>query len=210
MYHKPYFKEKDEKEILQFMQQHPFVILCGSDRNGVPEATHIPILIDQRNDKLFLIGHISRKSSHHKAFEANSNVLVIFTGPHSYVSASWYDDPQQASTWNYMTVHAKGRLRFLDESSLLNILKQTTSHFEKSSNSPALFEKLPADYVASLSNAIIGFEIEVSTLENVFKLSQNRNEQSFDNIIAHLNDQDIEAKQVASEMLKRKSQIFSS
>ena len=205
MYHKSHFKEKDEKEVLQFMQQNPFVILCGADKSGMPEATHIPVLIEQRGDKLFLIGHIVRKTDHHKTFEANPNVLAIFHGPHTYVSASWYDNPKQASTWNYMTVHAKGKLKFLDETSLLNILEQTTSHFENNDRSPALFEKLPTDYVASLSKAIIGFEIEVSSLENVFKLSQNRNKESFDNIIAHLNEQNNEAKQIASEMLKRKS-----
>jgi len=85
-------------------------------RHTHPVATQVPLFIDINEDgKILLSGHIMRKTDHHKAFEKNENVLVLFTGPHSYVSASWYTAPQTASTWNYMTVHVKGKISLLDE-----------------------------------------------------------------------------------------------
>lgn len=209
MYHIPYFKAKDEKEILQFMQEHPFVVLCGVDKNSKPVATHVPVLIEQREDGLFLKGHIMRKTDHHLAFAFNENVLGIFTGPNTYVSASWYTNPRQGSTWNYITVHAKGTLKFLDEDGLMDVLQKLTAHFENDSNSPSLFEKLAEDYVRSSAKAIIAFEIEVHSIENVFKLSQNRDEKSFENIVTRLEERDENAKQIAEEMQKRKDQFFS-
>ena len=98
--------------------------MCGCDADNNPVATQVPVFIDEKEDKLFLSGHIMRNTDHHKAFEQNPNVLAVFTGPHTYVSASWYSDKQQASTWNYMSVHAKGKLKFLEEQALLDVLKR--------------------------------------------------------------------------------------
>lgn len=211
MYNLPYFKEKDEKEVLLFMQQNPFVILSGVDADHKPVATHIPVLLEQKENALYLYGHVMRNTDHHKAFEKNPNVLAIFTGAHTYVSASLYSNPQQASTWNYITVHAKGTLHFLnDDEVLLDILKRTTSHFENNIHSPSLIEKLPNDYVTRLMKAIVAFEIKVTTVENVFKLSQNRDEKSYENIIEHLSNKDEDSTIIAAEMKKRKTKIFPS
>ena len=128
MYNLPYFKEKDPAVIKAFMQQHSFAMLIGS-KDGFPVATQVPMLIEERDEKLFFLGHFMRQTDHHKAFASNPNALCVFTGAHTYVSASWYTDPQTASTWNYMSVHAKGQLRFLDQESLLTILEKTTRHY---------------------------------------------------------------------------------
>ncbi len=208
MYNLPYFKESDLAVIKQFMREHPFVILCGCDAANKPVATQVPLLLDEREGKIFLLGHVQRKTDHQLAFERNPDVLAIFTGPHTYVSASWYGNPQTASTWNYMAVHARGRLRFLDAGGLLNILSKTTAHFENDNQSPALVEKMPEEYVQKMMNAIIAFEIEVTHLDNVFKLSQNRDEKSYHNIISHLQEGDDASNQVASEMKDRASQLF--
>src|SRR5580704_18498450 len=98
MYNIPYFKASDEKDVMAFMQSHPFVVLCGSDKNGKPVATHIPVLFEERGGKLFLLGHSMRKQSHTLAFAENAKVLAIFFGPHTYVSASWYENEKTAST----------------------------------------------------------------------------------------------------------------
>ena len=108
MYNLPYFKEEDQEVVLEFMRKHPFVFLTGVNEENKPVATQVPVFIDEKDGKFFLTGHIMRNNDHHKAFEKNPNVLAVFTGPHVYVSATWYDDPHQASTWNYMSVHAKG------------------------------------------------------------------------------------------------------
>lgn len=202
MYNIPYFKTKDKKQVVEFMHQHSFITLCGSHNNR-PVATHVPVLVEERDNRLFLHGHIMRQTDHHKAFVANHNVLAIFTGPHTYVSASWYVNKQQASTWNYMTVHAKGELRFLDEEALLNLLTKLTMHYENYESSPALVDKLPQEYTQRLMKAIIAFEIEVQEVDHVFKLSQNRDEESYNNIIAKLKQGDADAKQVAELMEQR-------
>lgn len=207
MYDLPHFKEPDPQRIHEFMQQHPFAMLIGC-LNNKPVATQVPLLIENRNGKTFLKGHIMRNTDHHKALAQNSEVLCVFSGAHTYVSASWYSNPQMASTWNYMSVHARGTLAFLPEEQLLQILKDTTAHFENNIHSPALFEKLPHDYVQRLSKAIIAFEIEVTELEHVFKLSQNRDKESYQNIIAHLQQGDAEAQAIADEMQQRTSKVF--
>lgn len=204
----PYFKEKDFATVREFMQQHPFVVVCGASTDLQPVATHIPVLIEEREGRLYLLGHIMRQTDHHKTFAQNPNVLAIFSGPHTYVSASLYSNPRQASTWNYMTVHARGQLHFLDDEGLLSLLGKLTSHFEQNADSPASFEKLPPDYVERLSKAIIAFEIEVEGIDNVFKLSQNRDESSYDHIIDHLAKGDTDSRNIATAMQQRSSQLF--
>ncbi|HEX4849211.1 MAG TPA: FMN-binding negative transcriptional regulator, partial [Puia sp.] len=129
--------------------------------------------------------------------------LAIFYGPHTYVSASWYENKKIASTWNYQAIHAKGTLKFLDEHGLLQIITGLTEHFENNPHSPSLVQKMDNEYVAKMMQAITGFEIEIHSIEHVFKLSQNRDEKSYHNIIDSLSAGDSEAKAVAAEMKKR-------
>ncbi len=208
MYSLPYFTEKDPAVVLEFMKQHPFITLCGSTANAKPVATHVPVLIKERDGKVFLQGHIMRNTDHHKAFEENPDVLAVFLGPHTYVSASWYADPRQGSSWNYMTVHAKGQLTFTDEAGLLQLLQELTAHFENNIQSPSLFEKLPNDYVSRMSKAIVAFEIAVQETDNVFKLSQNRDEASYHNIMEKLRAGNADAQVIAKEMQQRATQLF--
>ncbi|MGN6493110.1 MAG: FMN-binding negative transcriptional regulator [Agriterribacter sp.] len=204
MYTSNQFKEEDVSVVLGFIKQNPFATLCGCDADNKPVATHIPFLVEERGGQLFLLGHIMRKTDHHKALEQNPEALVIFNGPHSYISASWYTNPQTASTWNYITVHARGAVRFVDETALLDILTRTTALFENNPDSPALVEKMPEAYVSGLSKAIVGFEIAVMQLDNLFKLSQNRDEKSYKNIIEKLKEQGtVDAGRIAEEMEKR-------
>jgi transcriptional regulator len=185
------------------MQAHPFVVLCGVDEHGHPVATQVPVFIDENDGEIFLTGHIMKNTDHQKAFDINPKVLALFTGPHTYVSASWYSEPKTASTWNYITVHARGDMRFTDHEDLLHILKRTTDHFENNPHSPSNFDQLPADYIDPLSKAIVAFEIKVEELDNVFKLSQNRDHSSYHNIIDHLKQGDADAQSIADEMAKR-------
>jgi transcriptional regulator len=208
MYNLPHFKEPEMELVRQFVREHPFAVLAGCSADNEPVATQVPVFIDERDGKLFLTGHIMRNTDHQKAFANNSKVLAIFTGPHTYVSASWYKEKQQASTWNYMSVQARGDLRFLDEHALKEVLKRTTNHFEANPHSGANFEDLPSSYVEKLIHAIVAFEIEVTGLENVFKLSQNRDEKSYDNIISHLKKQGGDGEKIADQMENRKGRVF--
>lgn len=203
MYNLPYFKEDNPEVVMDFISKHPFAFLAGSDINNHPVASQVPVFLDRQNDKLFLSGHIMKNTDHHKAFVHNPNVLAIFSSPHTYVSASWYSDKKQGSTWNYISVHARGTIRFLDEAALIEVLRRTTRHFENNPNSGANFEDLSPEYVQKMSKAIVAFEIEVSSIKNVFKLSQNRDKESYQNIIQKLESQDAGGKFIAEEMRKR-------
>lgn len=210
MYNYPHYKEHEKEKVIEFMKANPFVTLIGSDSNGRIELTQTPVLLEEKEGNLFIYGHIARKSDHHKAFEQNSGVLALFTGPHTYVSGSWYTgNPHQASTWNYISVHARGQIKFLDEPALIDLLKKLSLHFENNNTaSSTVYDNLPADYREKLIKAIVAFEIEVSELDNVFKLSQNRDEKSYDNIVHQLKQQPGDSKEIGELMEKRKSNVF--
>jgi transcriptional regulator len=208
MYSLPHFKENDQQVVVEFMKQHPFAMLIGSADNK-SYATQIPMLFDERDGKMILLGHMMRRQDHQKAFEKNPEVLVVFTGPHTYVSATWYADPHQASTWNYMSVHARGAIRFLDEAGLVGALKKLTLYYENNNpRSSTVFDNLSPDYTSKLMKSIIAFEIEVKSTGNVFKLSQNRDEESYQHIMDKLSAQDEDGQRIAEEMKKRKDQLY--
>lgn len=209
MYNIPNFKENDSHVVEDFIYSHPFALLCGCDEKNKPVATQVPLLLEKVGEKYFLSGHLMRNTDHHRAFLKNEEVLAVFTGPHCYVSATWYENPRQASTWNYMSVHARGSIKFLDEDSLVNVLRQTTLRFENmNEHSSTIFDNLPVGYREHLMPAIVAFQIEVTALENVFKLSQNRDKQSYLNIIAKLNEGDENARKISSEMKMRLHKLF--
>ena len=203
MYNISYFKANNQEEIIAFMHANPFVTICGVDANGLPVATHIPILIKQEADKIILSGHIMRKQDHSNAFEINNNVLVIFSAPSAFVSASWYKEKGIASTWNYQTVHAIGKMEMKDDAHLYQLLTDLTMHFEKDPNAPTQVKNLDPEYVQQNMKAIVSFDIEVTELKNVFKLSQNRDEESHQNIQKELSKGDAACQYMAAAM-KRK------
>ena len=209
MYNLSYFKEDEQQVLLQFLNDHPFAFLTGSNSTGKQVATQIPILVEERSGEWYLQGHIMRKTDHHKALIENPQVLAVFTGPHSYVSASWYTNPQIGSTWNYMSVHIKGNIRFLPEEDLISFMQKLTLKFEgNDTNSPTVYDNLPNEFLNKMLPAIVAFEIKVEEMENVFKLSQNRDEESYRNIIARLEEQGGNGSLVAIEMKKRMEQLF--
>jgi transcriptional regulator len=200
MYDISYFKANDHQEVIEFMQANPFVTICGVDKNGLPIAAQIPILIKQVDDKLFICGHLMRKQDHTNAFEMNPNALVIFSAPSAFVSASWYTSKGQASTWNYQTVHAVGTMQMQDEQHLYNLLVALTEKFESDPDAPSQVKNLDPMYMQQNMKAIISFEIEVAQLKHVFKLSQNRDEISHQNIQNELSKGDAACKYMAAAM----------
>lgn len=208
MYNVPHFKTGDHAEVMAFMHAHPFITLCGVNEHNQPVATHIPVLLEERNGKLYLLAHIMRKQEHTRAFETNPDVLAIFSGAHTYVSASWYENKKVASTWNYQAVHARGIFKFLDDAGLYTVLKKLTANFEQDTDSPSLVEKMDEQYMQNNMKAIVAFEIELTDIQHVFKLSQNRDEKSYNNIVETLGTKDAAAQSIAATMHHRKSTIF--
>ncbi|HNT81069.1 MAG TPA: FMN-binding negative transcriptional regulator [Bacteroidia bacterium] len=209
MYNFSYFKEKEKQRILNFLEQNPFVFLTGSFLSGEQVATQIPVIFEERDGELYIQGHIMRNTDHHKAFAENPNTLIVFSGPHTYVSASWYTNPQGGSTWNYMSVHIGGQMKFMSSDELRDFMRKFTLKFEGGNKeSLTIFENLPETYISKMLPAIAGFEIRADKIDNVFKLSQNRDEKSYLNIISKLEVQDANSKLIAQEMKDRKDELF--
>lgn len=209
MYDLPYHKEQNEQVVKEFIDQHPFAFLTGCDSGNNPVATQVPLFMEERNGCKFLSGHIMKNTNHHEAFLCNDNALAVFTGNHAYVSGTWYSDPYTASTWNYMSVHAKGIIRFLDDSALEEVLRKTTLHFENNDqHSTTIFDNLPSEFKQRVMNAIVAFEIEIVEMDNVFKLSQDRDAKSYHNIIEKLKEQGEDGRVIAAEMGKRTKELF--
>lgn len=202
MYKFSYYTEEDQQKVFAFMKENAFALITGTGEK-YPVATQIPLEIKLQEGKLILEGHMMKKTDHHIAFEKNNNVLVLFTGPHCFVSADWYTNPVMGSTWNYMTVHAKGKITFLDEESTIHAVK-TVSDKYVGKGLASSFDNLPKEYIDHMVKAIVGFSIEVESFDNVFKLSQNRDEASQKNIIAQLKKRgDDNSLKIAGQMESR-------
>jgi transcriptional regulator len=144
-----------------------------------------------------------RKTDHHQAFAKHENVLALFTGAHAYISASVYQDPAVASTWNYSSVQVKGKIKLLSETETREIIKELTNRYENPASSPAAFHHMSEEYIDKNLKAISGFEILVQSMIGVFKLSQNHPETNRASIIDHLSKStDANDQQVAEDMKK--------
>lgn len=209
MYSLPSYKEKNAQVIQEFIAEYPFAFLSGCNSKNEPVATQVPVFIEEQDGKKVLRGHLMKNTDHHKAFQSNQNILTVFTGRHTYVSGTWYSNASIASTWNYMSVHVKGKIRFLDEAGLVDVLRKTTLHFENNNKlSTTIFDNLPTEYTQRLMRAIVAFEIEIIEMDHVFKLSQDRDYESYQNIIKELQQQDLDGQVIAKEMEKRTKDVF--
>lgn len=199
MYKVGKFLERDLDKLIPFMQAHPFAVVIGANQN-IPSATQIPLQIKREGDVVKLVGHVMKKTDHHEAFVSNENVLALFHGVHAYISASVYEDPASASTWNYSSVQAKGKIRLLDNEETRAVIKELTDQYE-ASDSPAAFHQMSDEYIDHHLKAIAGFEITVTSLEGVFKLSQNHPQVNQESIVNHLSQSDdVQAQEVAKQM----------
>ena len=191
------------------MRSHPFATLIGND--GLKSvATQVPLLLSEKDGTITLRGHMMRNTDHHQALEKNREVLLLFTGPQCYVSSGWYTERGTGGTWNYITVHARGTLQFLNEDETIAILSDLTRHFEHGQRRPELVENMPADYVNTHVKAIAGFEIIVQSIDPIFKLSQNKDDKTYKQIVKELNAvNDYSANEIADEMVKRRPYLFS-
>ncbi len=207
MYKTSYFSSASNDEVIAFMKENAFATICGIGKDGFPVATQIPLLLEIRDAKIYLQGHIMRKQNHTVAFENHQQVLVLFQGPHAYISAKHYTPQNTASTWNYSTVQVKGIISFLDEAALFQHLSKLTAHFENNPLSPSLVQHMQDAYIQSNMMAIEAIEIEVQSLEHIFKWSQNKPAETQDAILQTLQQGSLHQQLAAEEMkirLKKK------
>ena len=205
MYIPKFFKVDDIEKAKAFIHENGFGILINQV-DGKPWATHIPLVIEtSSNNKSILFGHIAKANNQWKAFQEDQEVLVIFQGPHSYISSSWYDH-ENVPTWNYTAVHVYGKIKITDTETLYKQLSKLVDKYETGNENPVSVSKMSASMVENQMNAIVGFEIHITEIQAAEKFSQNRDQKNYTNIIAELEKKgDVDSLKVAAEMkiLKR-------
>ncbi len=173
MYVPAHFRVDDRATLRAFMRAHAFATLV-TVVDGAPFATHVPLLVDGEGDAIVLRGHVARANPQWRTLE-EQEALAVFSGPHAYISPSWYAAAQSVPTWNYTAVHALGRGRLVTErAGVLDVLRRLTDTEESRFAEPWSMERLSEDYVEGMMRAIVAFEIPVARLEGKYKLSQNR------------------------------------
>jgi len=183
MYIHKLYREEDREKILEFLQQNDFATLVAYD--GVkPTASHLLMEIVEDGERLFVNGHMSKANPLWKTFEMNPEALVIFQGPHTYISPTWYNHVN-VPTWNYQSVHVYGKPQIVsDHDEAYEILSRLVAKYEGGSS--YRMETLPQDFVEKEMKGIVAFQVEVTRLEASYKLSQNRDDESYRSIVSHL------------------------
>jgi transcriptional regulator len=178
MYIPATFRETRSEVLHALMREHSFATLI-SILDGALFATHIPVLLDaSRGEYGTLRAHMARANPHWRAFTPTPDAtesLVIFQGPHAYISPSWYLSQQAVPTWNYTAVHAYGRPTVTTElSRVRELLEETVGTFEDGMPQPWTTAQAGEEYIANMAKGIVAFEMPISRLEGKRKLGQNR------------------------------------
>ena len=201
MYIPRHFEQKDRDRLLGFMRDFNFAILV-SLKAGKPVATHLPFVTEQRGDDIFLIAHLSRANEQWQHF--GDEVLVIFSEPHAYISPSLYEKHDNVPTWNYISVHAYGKLSFIEEpQAQYELLEKQMQAFE-----PSYLEQwktVSPEYKEGLRKGIVAFEIAVTELQGKEKLSQNKAAAERENVRQHLAGSEDPNKQYLADKMQNKN-----
>jgi transcriptional regulator len=177
------FRFEDRQEKISFITQYSFASII-TNVDAIPVATLLPFTVYDNGEKLFVRSHFSAANEQAKHIE-NATSLVIFNGPHAYISPANYDKRESVPTWNYITVHAYGTARVIhNEKAKRNMLEQMIASYESSYQQQ--FENLPEKFITGMMKGIVAFEIEVTRLDGQKKLSQNKTTEERTRIIQSL------------------------
>ena len=191
MYLPQNFREDDVEALHEAMRKIALGTLVTLGEDGL-EATPAPMLIDAAPAPFgTLVGHIARANPQWRRLKPEVEALAIFTGPHAYVSPGWYATKRQTGkvvpTWNYVAIHATGRLRFFDDPERLRgIVTRLTDTHESTRADRWKVTDAPADFIAGMLKAIVGFELTIARLDGKWKMSQNRPEADHAGIVQGL------------------------
>ncbi|MED3798282.1 FMN-binding negative transcriptional regulator [Lysinibacillus capsici] len=204
MYVPKYYKVSDLEEIKEFIQLNSFATIV-SIRKGKPIAAHIPVLLKKIEDDYYLTGHLAYGNPLWKTFEEVQDILVIFNGPHAYISSSWYEH-ENVPTWNYQAVHVYGKASLIEGIALEQDLTSLLEKYESFRENPVLWDKLSPELLQQEMKGIKGFKIKVEEVQAAYKLSQNRNASDYANIIKELyKEENPHADALAEAMKKNRS-----
>ena len=187
MYIHPLNNWENDSEITEFIQKNPFATLV-SRTNGRHWATHLPFVIEKKTDeKSILHGHLAKANPQWKFLENHEDVLVIFQGPHAYISSSWYNH-ENVPTWNYLAVHVYGKIRIIKGKELMDHLTSLVDTFEAGRPNRVHVHTMTNEYLESQVKALVGIEVIITDIQASAKLSQNRDMLNFNTIIKKLGE----------------------
>lgn len=203
MYSPPYFQIEDRETLHAFMRRHSFATIITHD-GAAPHATHMPVVLEDAQGPLgTLVSHMARANPQWRHFENGHEVLVIFTGPHAYISPAWYATQPAVPTWNYTTVHAYGRARLISDSERFATMLGDLIEFYEAPRGELRWDGyLPTEFRDKMMAAIVGVEIEITRLEGKFKLSQNRPPFDVSGIIQALATSEDQTEREVAAMMK--------
>lgn len=202
MYIPKIFQEHDVSRIYDFIREFSFATIVSSGTVR-PIATHTPLMLQFREEKPVLTGHIIQASDQKDRLTNGCEALCIFQGPHAYISPRWYAE-LKAPTWNFRAVHVYGKVTLLGEDDLTGVLSAIVDRYESGREQPIRIEDIPAKALEEELKGACVFEVSVDHIEAAEKLSQNADEPSYKNIIHHLKqDGDFNAMLLAFEMERR-------
>src|SRR3954470_12919617 len=183
MYIPEFNRIEDQAAAIAFMRANPFAILV-SYNGDTPFATHLPVIVAEASGQITVRAHVAKANPHWKMLEQQDS-LVIFHGPHAYISPALYEIRESVPTWNYATVHAYGRGKILPaDTDKHQVLAELISQFDSSYLDQ--WKSFDEQYRVRMLNHIVAFEIAVTRLETKFKLSQNRTKVEQENVIQAL------------------------
>ena len=201
MYIPDLYKNEDKEAIRTFLKENAFGILINQT-NGKLWATHIPLELEINKDgEEVLTGHISKENPQWAAFELNDEILAVFTGAHAYISSSWYDH-ENVPTWNYTAVHVYGKIKIIEGDTVIDSLTKLVDKYEQNSKCPVRVADLSKKTMME-ARGLVAFEIKIEEIQAQTKMSQNRDDKNYSNIISELEKtENPQSMAVAKEMAK--------
>lgn len=186
MYIPKAFEMEDKVQLLNFIRQHSFGILF-SQMNGSPFATHLPFLVEETGDGIWLLAHMAKANPHWQGIQGE--VLIVFQGPHAYISPVWYESENTVPTWNYTAVHVYGDfIQIENPQEVRDLMEKTVGFYETEMPNPWKISRNDETFTQNLIHGIIGFKVRVNKIEGKWKLSQNQPKERKKNLAAHLRE----------------------
>jgi len=203
MYIPKYFQVTDPDEIWDFVEKNGFGTIVTA-KQGRPIATHVPLQVRREGEACYITGHLAYGNPQWRSLDACEDVLVMFQGPHAYISSSWYKQ-ENVPTWNYQAVHLYGTSRILEAEELKQDISRLLQKYEGHRPNPVLSERLSPEFFEKQLKGIVGFQIQVQEVQAAYKLSQNRNAEDYLNIVNKLHqEQDLNSQEMAQAMERKR------
>ncbi|MFT6916745.1 MAG: transcriptional regulator [Motiliproteus sp.] len=200
------FQQDDSAKLEGLIRDYPFATLVTYSKQGV-EANHLPVILTEIGDKKVLQAHIAKANPLWKTVDDKSNVLVIFKGPDCYISPNNYPTKTETGravpTWNYVAVHVRGRMSYIQDPGVIkNMIDDLTTRHEAEQDAPWSTSDAPNGYIEKMLTAIVGLEIEISSITGMWKLSQNQPDTNISGVIAGLGSEGNHQQKAVAELVK--------